>query len=82
MKKYNYNKEKFFLVCEQRNQFYGDEPEPYTLNEIKDILIDYHSIDQPLDIKRYSLRTLLDIYEWGIYKDKEGINTINYERLR
>jgi hypothetical protein len=75
---------KYYLFCSQRQQPYGadwEDVEAYTLKEIKEILIDYHLIDQPASIKGYSLEDLLEFYEWSLYEDPEFENKVDYSKL-
>jgi len=80
--KYNYNKGKFYLFCNQRSQPFGGEwknVESFTLTEIRNLLIEYHSID--CSVAGSSLRTMLD-FEWGVYTDPKFKNEIDCSRLR
>ncbi len=64
---------KYAVWCDQRSQYYGathdiNETEHFkTLDEVKDMLVSYHSIDCEEDsLEKMSVQQLCDSFEWSI----------------
>jgi recombinational DNA repair protein RecR len=64
------------ISCNQRGTFIlgiMDKPENFnSLDEVKDFLIEYHSIDNSLkELKKLNLNQILEIFDWSIIEIKK-----------
>jgi len=69
------------VLCNQRGTFIldiMDKPENFnSLDEVKDFLIEYHSIDNNLkELRKLNLNQILEIFDWSIIKVKNILTTI------
>jgi hypothetical protein len=71
---------KYYLFCLQRWQPYGwwEDLESYTLEQIFEILYDYHSIDN--NVEWFTLWDLLD-FEWWLFLDKDWEQEVDYSTI-
>lgn len=59
---------KYKIWCCQRNQYFADDTEFETLEDIKEQLIDYHSIDCDEDsLNNQTLEEILSGFEWEVH---------------
>ncbi len=59
---------KYKIWCCQRECYSHNEHIFDSLDEIRDILIDYHSVDE--DLNGVPLSNILEYYEWEIHNAK------------
>ena len=63
---------KYKIWCKQRNQYFSDDAEFNSLEEIREQLVDYHSADCDEDsLKEQTLQDIVSGFEWEIH-DLEG----------
>ena len=63
---------KYKLWCKQRNQYFADDAEFNSLEEIHEQLIDYHSIDcDENSLRSQSFDDILSGFEWEVH-DLQG----------
>lgn len=70
------------IFCKQRGQSFADDETFETLEDCRDQLISYHSIDcDEASLNEQSLADLCDGFEWEILDSHTG-DTIDYEILK
>lgn len=67
------------IWCKQRDQYFAEGAEFDTLGEVRDQLIDYHSIDCDEDsLHEQSLADIISGFEWEVH-DSDG-NLVEIDR--
>jgi hypothetical protein len=69
----------YYLHCEQRGIFFtdfdGDNLEFKTLEDVKELLIEYHSIDHSIEevntMKTMTIEQLTDQFDWKIVRKSD-----------
>lgn len=65
--------EKYMIWCNQRSQYFADGSKFESLEDIRQQLISYHSVDQDEEtpLEDMNLSYLLEAFEWEVH-DTEG----------
>ena len=65
---------KYKIWCNQRQQYFADDSEFETFDDIRDQLISYHEVDiEDQDKETFSkmkLSEILEMFEWEIHDEK------------
>ena len=63
---------KYKIWCKQNGRYFADGAEFHSLEEVREQLISYHSIDCDEDsLKTQSLADIVDGFEWEVH-DEDG----------
>ena len=74
------SKQKYRLWCNQRNQYFADGSTFETLEEIREQLIAYHSVDcNEESLKKQTIYDLIGGFEWEIHNLNGDIVVIEQE---
>lgn len=71
---------KYKIWCNQRGQYFADESEFESLEEIKNQLVDYHETDMDIEDKnklhKMPLSEILDIFEWEVHDENDNFVSV------